>query len=78
MANSNHRPIAGDQAEHAQRQLRAEAPMLLGPHEIALYIEDKHRPWWTVWYGRSTRQLGACPLGADPARHALGGHSRCA
>lgn len=28
--------------------------MLLGPDEIAQWIEHRHRPGWTVWFGRST------------------------
>jgi ribosomal protein S18 acetylase RimI-like enzyme len=27
--------------------------MLRGPDEIALRLQHQHRPWWTVWWGRS-------------------------
>lgn len=33
--------------------------MLLGPDEIALRIQHRHRPGWAVWFGRATRHYWA-------------------
>jgi hypothetical protein len=33
--------------------------MLLGPDEIALHIQHRHRPGWAVWFGRTTRHYWA-------------------
>ena len=33
--------------------------MLFGPHEIARRIQYQHRPGWSIWYGRETRQYWA-------------------
>ena len=33
--------------------------MLLGPHETARRLEDRHQPGWSVWYGTQTRQYWA-------------------
>ena len=33
--------------------------MLLGPHDIARRLEYQHRPGWSIWYGKQTRQYWA-------------------
>ena len=37
--------------------------MLLSPDEIARRIQHRHRPGWSVWYGRSTGQYWALAPG---------------
>jgi hypothetical protein len=45
--------------------------MLLRSDDIALGIAHRHRPWWTVWYGRHTRQYWAMPRWLAPTRARL-------
>jgi hypothetical protein len=33
--------------------------MPLGPHGIARRLQHRHRPGWSIWYGRQTRQYWA-------------------
>jgi hypothetical protein len=41
--------------------------MILGPPDIARRLEYQHRPGWSVWYGRQTRQYWALACWVRPA-----------